>query len=240
MPTGKAITIASSIEAAVSRSVVGMRSRTKAEAGWPWWKNDLPKLPVAALPTKRASCRGSGSVRPRASRSLARSASGASGIIRATGSPLACRIANVTSVTPAHTTTSLTTRRTKKAVIDDGGDLGDSLQASAAPRRSPEPRLFPRLGVVQPEPLVGARRVLHLLRHAERVVLGEQEDRRGLFSDQPLDLRVRPLALRLIDGRPSLVDEPVQTLDAGVVLAHPAARLGVIERVEHGVGVEHR
>jgi hypothetical protein len=52
-------------------------------------------------------------------RRTARSASGASGMMRATGSPLACRIAKVTSETPATTTTSRTRRRTTNAVTGE-------------------------------------------------------------------------------------------------------------------------
>src|SRR5947199_2212835 len=223
MPTGSAMARATPIENTVSMSVVGIRSSTRAEADWPWWKNDLPKLPVTALPTKRANWTGSGSCRPSVRRRTARSASGASGMMSDTGSPLACRIANVTSETPTHTTTRRASRRTKNWVI-----------AAAQPRSAL------RLGVEEPEPLVAAGGVLDALVDGQRVVLREQVDRRRLLADQLLDLRVRPLAGRLVQRRAALVDQLVQPLDPRVVLADPAARLRVEERVEHGVGVEDR
>src|SRR2546430_12702265 len=67
-----------------------------------------------------------------------------------------------------------------------------------------------------------------------------RSDRRRLLTDQLLDLRVRPLAGRLVERRAAFVDQLVQPLDPRVVLADPAARLRVEERVEHGVGVEDR
>ena len=115
MPTGSAMAMASTIEQAVSSRVVGMRSRTRPKAGTRW-KNDVPKFPVTVLRAKRANWMGSGSCRPSVRRRTARSASGASGMMSDTGSPLACRIANVTSETPITTTTSRTSRRTTNAV----------------------------------------------------------------------------------------------------------------------------
>ena len=118
MPTGNAMTIARAIEHAVSRSVVGMRSMTSANAGVRW-KNELPKLPVTVFAKKRPNWIGSGSCRPSVRRRTARSASGASGMMRATGSPLACRIAKVTSETPTTTTISRTRRRMTNAVTTE-------------------------------------------------------------------------------------------------------------------------
>src|SRR5438552_1712602 len=223
MPTGSAMARATPIENTVSMSVVGIRSSTRAEADWPWWKNDLPKLPVTALPTKRTNWTGSGSCRPSVRRSTARSASGASGMMSDTGSPLACRIANVTSETPTHTTARRASRRTRNWVI-----------AAAQPRSAL------RLGVEEPEPLVAASGVLDALVDGQRVVLREQEDGRRLLADEVLDLRVDPLATRLIHGRAGLVDHLVEPFHARVVLADPAAWLGVEEWMQHGVGVEHR
>src|SRR5207245_10030958 len=94
------------------------------------------------------------------------------------------------------------------------------------------------LGVEEPEPLVAAGGVLDALGDRQRVVLREQVDRRRLLADQLLDLRVRPLAGHLVQRRAALVDQLVEPLDPRVVLADPAARLRVEERVEHGVGVE--
>src|SRR5436309_2069278 len=194
MPTGSAMARATPIENTVSMSVVGIRSSTRAEADWPWWKNDLPKLPVTALPTKRANWTGSGSCRPSVRRRTARSASGASGMMSDTGSPLACRIANVTSETPVITTARRTSRRTRNEDIQVRGAETASptpphgLGAGKAGARSGIRALALGLGVEEPEPLVAAGGVL----------------------------------------------------DARVVLADPAARLRVEERVEHGVGVEDR
>ena len=64
--------------------------------------------------------------------------------------------------------------------------------------------------------------------------------RRRLLPDHLLDLRVDPLALGLVHARARLVDELVEALHPRVPLADPAARLGVVERVQHGVGVEDR
>src|SRR5215475_2867505 len=50
-----------------------------------------------------------------------RSDSGASGMMRATGSPLACRIRKVTRETPTHTATSRTSRRMIREVMVLGG-----------------------------------------------------------------------------------------------------------------------
>src|SRR3989441_1267555 len=277
MPTGSAMARATPIENTVSMSVVGIRSSTRAEADWPWWKNDLPKLPVTALPTKRANWTGSGSCRPSVRRRTARSASGASGMMSDTGSPLACRIANVTSETPAITTARRTSRRTRNADIlsqrgrDGPSDTSHGLGAGKAGARTrirplalklgaetapPTPPhglgagragarsgirpLALGLGVEEPEPLVAAGGVLDALGDRQRVVLREQVDRRRLLTDQLLDLRVRPLAGRLVERRAAFVDQLVQPLDPGVVLADPAARLRVEERVEQGVGVEDR
>src|SRR5207245_10475726 len=93
-----------------------------------------------------------------------------------------------------------------------------------------------RLGREQPEPLVGTRLVRDLLRDTERVVLRPQEHRGRLFADHGLDSRVDLLAPGLVDGRAALVDELVETLDPRIVLADPAAALGVIERVQPRVG----
>src|SRR3989441_3094453 len=277
MPTGSAMARATPIENTVSMSVVGIRSSTRAEADWPWWKNDLPKLPVTALPTKRANWTGSGSCRPSVRRRTARSASGASGMMSDTGSPLACRIANVTSETPAITTARRTSRRTRNADIlsqrgrDGPSDTSHGLGAGKAGARTrirplalklgaetapPTPPhglggggagarsgirpLALGLGVEEPEPLVAAGGVLDALGDRQRVVLREQVDRRRLLTDQLLDLRVRPLAGRLVERRAAFVDQLVEPLDPRVVLADPAARLRVEERVEHGVGVEDR
>ncbi len=90
--------------------MVGMRASTIGSAG-SRWKNDWPKSPRTMLPTKRANCTGSGSLKPMDCRRTARSASGASGIMSAIGSPLTWRIANVTSDTPASTTTRRMSRR---------------------------------------------------------------------------------------------------------------------------------
>src|SRR5437773_4308868 len=308
MPTGSAMARATPIENTVSMSVVGIRSSTRAEADWPWWKNDLPKLPVTALPTKRTNWTGSGSCRPSVRRRTARSASGASGMMSDTGSPLACRIANVTSETPVITTARRTSRRTRNEDIlsqrgrDGPSDTSHGLGAGKAGARTrirplafglgaetapPTPphglgaggagartRIRPLafglgaetapptpphglgaggagarsgirplalgLGVEEPEPLVAAGGVLDALGDRQRVVLREQVDRRRLLADQLLDLRVRPLAGRLVQRRAALVDQLVQPLDPRVVLADPAARLRVEERVEHGVGVEDR
>src|SRR5256714_7141370 len=184
---------ASVIDSAVSSSVVGMRSITNPKAGT-GWKKEAPKSPVSARPTKRANCTASGSCRPSACRSAARSASGASGMISATGSPLACRMANVTSVTPITTTSRRISRRTTNAVTSQASALGP--------------------GVEEPEPLVAARGVLHALGDRQRVVLREQEDRRRLLADHPLDLRVRPLARVAVERRAALVDELVEPFDA--------------------------
>src|SRR3989442_404350 len=277
MPTGSAMARATPIENTVSMSVVGIRSSTRAEADWPWWKNDLPKLPVTALPTKRANWTGSGSCRPSVRRRTARSASGASGMMSDTGSPLACRIANVTSETPVITTARRTSRRTRNADIlsqrgrDGPSDTSHGLGAGKAGARTrirplavklgaetapPTPPhglggggagarsgirpLALGLGVEEPDQLVAARGVLDALGDRERVVLREQVERRRLLTDQLLDLRVRPLAGRLVERRAAFVDQLVQPLDPRVVLADPAARLRVEERVEHGVGVEDR
>src|SRR6266581_1934574 len=277
MPTGSAMARATPIENTVSMSVVGIRSSTRAEADWPWWKNDLPKLPVTALPTKRTNWTGSGSCRPSVRRRTARSASGASGMMSDTGSPLACRIANVTSETPVITTARRTSRRTRNEDIssqrgrDGPSDTSHGLGAGKAGARTrirplalglgaetapPTPphglgaggagarsgirSLALGLGVEEPEPLVAAGGVLDALGDRQRVVLREQVDRRRLLADQLLDLRVRPLAGRLVQRRAALVDQLVQPLDPRVVLADPAARLRVEERVEHGVGVEDR
>ena len=62
MPTGTAMAMARAIEQAVSSRVVGMRSMTSPKAGVRW-KNELPKLPVAAFPKKRANWTGSGCCR---------------------------------------------------------------------------------------------------------------------------------------------------------------------------------
>src|SRR5881296_1135939 len=223
MPTGSAMARATPIENTVSMSVVGIRSSTRAEADWPWWKNDLPKLPVTALPTKRANWTGSGSCRPSVRRRTARSASGASGMMSDTGSPLACRIANVTSETPVITTARRTSRRTRNEDIQVRGAETASptpphgLGAGGAGARSGIRALALGLGVEEPEPLVAAGGVLDALGDRQRVVLREQVDRRRLLADQL-----------------------VQPLDPRVVLADPAARLRVEERVEHGVGVEDR
>src|SRR3989441_1022269 len=222
MPTGSATARARPIESTVSRSVVGIRSMTSRKAG-ARWKKELPKSPVSARPKNRPNCTGRGSCKPRACRSTARSASGASGMMSDTGSPLACRIANVTSETPTHTTARRASRRTRNWVI-----------AAAQPRSAL------RLGVEEPEPLVAAGGVLDALVDGQRVVLREQEDGRRLLADEVLDLRVDPLAARLIHRRARLVDELVESFHARVVLADPAARLGVEQRVEHGVGIEHR
>src|SRR5262249_13309567 len=157
-----------------------------------------------------------GSLNPIDCRSTARSASGASGIIRAIGSPLTWRMENVTSDTPTITTTRRASRRIRIAVMRGRG-VG---------RR---PDLFLRLGVVEREPLDAPRRVLDLLRHAERIVLGEQEERWCLLADQPLDPAVRRLALGLVERRAPLVDERVQPFDADVPLADPTSGLRVIE-----------
>src|SRR5437870_6283577 len=246
MPTGSAMARATPIENTVSMSVVGIRSSTRAEADWPWWKNDLPKLPVTALPTKRTNWTGSGSCRPSVRRRTARSASGASGMMSDTGSPLACRIANVTSETPVITTARRTSRRTRNEDIQVRGAETASptpphgLGAGKAGARSGIRALALGLGVEEPEPLVAAGGVLDALGDRQRVVLREQVDRRRLLADQLLDLRVRPLAGRLVQRRAALVDQLVEPLDPRVVLADPAARLRVEERVEHGVGVEDR
>src|SRR6266704_5774298 len=246
MPTGSAMARATPIENTVSMSVVGIRSSTRAEADWPWWKNDLPKLPVTALPTKRTNWTGSGSCRPSVRRRTARSASGASGMMSDTGSPLACRIANVTSETPVITTARRTSRRTRNEDIQVRGaetappTPPHGLGAGGAGARSGIRSLALGLGVEEPEPLVAAGGVLDALGDRQRVVLREQVDRRRLLADQLLDLRVRPLAGRLVQRRAALVDHLVQPLDPRVVLADPAARLRVEERVEHGVGVEDR
>src|SRR6266540_818552 len=238
MPTGSATATASATARHVNASVVGMRSMTSPNAG-SRWKNDLPKSPRTASVRKRTNCVGSGSVSPSASRSLTRSPSGASGMISVTGSPLAWRIANVTRETPMHTTTNRRRRRIKKTVMELAGS-----RAHARPLERPSGRARPssalRLGREEPEPLVGPRLVGDLLRDAERVVLRVQEDRGRLFADDPLDLHVGPLTLGLVDARTGLVDELVETLDARVVLADPAAGLGVIERVQHRVGVKDR
>src|SRR6266850_1915830 len=210
MPTGSAMSRASPMASTVRISVVGMRSMTRPKAG-ARWKNELPKLPVTARPKKRPNCTSSGSCRPSACRSTARSDSGASGIMRATGSPLACRMANVTSETPTHTTTSRTIRRTTNLVTT----------RPLTPRGSAL-----RLGVEEPEPLVAAGRVLDALVDGQRVVLREQVDGRRLLADQVLDLRVDAPAPRLVHHRPRLVDHLVEPFHARVVLADPAAGLG--------------
>ena len=94
---------------------MGIRSRTSGIAG-ARWKNELPKSARAVLPRNFTNCAARDSLKPIASRSRARSDSGASGIMRATGSPLTWRIANVTSDTPASTTTSRMIRRMTSAV----------------------------------------------------------------------------------------------------------------------------
>src|SRR6266571_7724510 len=231
MPTGTATASASATARQVNASVVGRRSVTRPNAGTRW-KNDWPKSPRAALATKRTSCRASESVSPSASRSLTRSASGASGMIRATGSPLAWRIENVTMETPIQTTTKRRRRRIRNADTAPPPDLASVL----------------RLGREEPEPLVGPCLVRDLLRDAERVVLRIQEDRRRLFPDHPLDLRVDPLALRLIEARAGLVDELVEPLDARVLLAEPRHHLlehrllvdGVVRGLARGLLVERR
>src|SRR2546427_6019296 len=142
MPTGSAMARATPIENTVSMSVVGIRSSTRAEADWPWWKNDLPKWPVTALPTKRGNWTGSGSWSPSVRRRTARSASGASGMMSDTGSPLACRIANVTSEPPVITTARRTSRRTRNADIlsqrgrDGPSDTSHGLGAGKAGART--------------------------------------------------------------------------------------------------------
>src|SRR5262245_27082037 len=209
----------------VRSRVVGIRSSTSGRAG-ARWKNDLPKSPRATLPTKRTNCTPSESLNPIASRSATRSASGASGIMSATGSPLAWRMANVTRDTPARTTARRTTRRAMRV-------------STAPPYRLPgTPALFLGLGVEQPQPLVPAGRVLHPLGDAEGVVLRPQVDVRCLLADELLDLRVGALPLGLIDRRAPLVDEAIEALHARVPLADPASGLRVIERMEDGVGVE--
>src|SRR5207244_5633989 len=55
-----------------------------------------------------------------------------------------------------------------------------------------------------------------------------------------LYLRVDPIPLSLVYARTALVDELGEALDPCIVLADPAAGLGVIERMQHGVGVEDR
>ena len=152
---GSATASDSAIASTVSRSVVGMRSSTSGSAG-ARWKKDWPKSPRAVLARKRANCTGRGSLKPMAWRRAARSASGASGIMRATGSPLTWRMANVTS-DHAH------------EHHDEADDPADEQGQHRAPSPGPAPpaRATSRgLGVEEPEPLVPARRVLHLLRDA--------------------------------------------------------------------------
>src|SRR5690348_13291623 len=187
MPIGIASARDTPIANTVSSRVVGMRSRTRGSAG-SRWKKDWPKSPRTMLPTKRANCFASGSLNPIASRRAARSASGASGIMRAMGSPLTWRIANVTSDTPASTITRRPRRRATR--LSTGTPSPDQGRGLPLPGR--------RLGVEEPEPLVGPGRVLHLLRDAEGVVLRPQEDARRLVADHVLDLAVEALPLGLV------------------------------------------
>src|SRR2546428_9550365 len=218
MPTGSATARARPIESTVSRSVVGIRSMTSRKAG-ARWKKELPKSPVSARPKNRPNCTGRGSCKPRACRSTARSASGASGMMSDTGSPLACRIANVTSETPVITTAGRRSRRTRNADIvsqrgrDGPSDTSHGLGAGKAGARSGIRPLALGLGVEEPEPLVAAGGVLDALGDRQRVVLREQVDRRRLLTDQLLDLRVRPLAGRLVERRAAFVDPLGQPLD---------------------------
>src|SRR5256712_13785343 len=97
---------------------------------------------MTALPTKRANWTGNGSCRPSVRRRTARSAWGASGMMSDTGSPLACRIANVTSETPVITTARRTSRRTRNADIlsqrgrDGPSDTSHGLGAGKAGART--------------------------------------------------------------------------------------------------------
>jgi hypothetical protein len=141
MPTGRATTTASAIDSRVSVNVVGIRSMTRPNAGVRW-KKELPKSPRTARPTKRANCTGSGSCRPSAARSTARSASGASGMMSETGSPLACRIAKVTSETPTATTARRTSRRTRNADNRYRLGLASKSQSHSSPRAAYWTRLL--------------------------------------------------------------------------------------------------
>src|SRR2546430_3375161 len=66
-----------------------------------------------------------------------------------------------------------------------------------------------------------------------------RSDRRRLLTDQLLDLRVRPLAGRLVERRAAFVDQLVQPLDPRVVLADPAARLRVEDRKSTRLNSSH-
>ncbi len=194
-----------------------MRARTSGSAG-SRWKKDCPKSPRTILPTKRTNCTGRGSLKPMDSRSTARSDSGASGIMSATGSPLTWRIANVTRDTP--------TQHHHEA--DDPANEQGQHGAPARGRRRPANRAAGFASKSQSHSS-GRAAYCDLLRDAEGVVLGPQEDAGRLLADHLLDLRVDALALGLVHARARLVDELVQPLHARVPLAVPAARLGVVE-----------
>src|SRR2546428_7024098 len=206
MPTGSAMARATPIENTVSMSVVGIRASTRAEADWPWWKNDLPKWPVTALPTKRATWTGNGSCRPSVRRRTARSASGASGMMSDTGSPLACRIANVTSETPVITTARRTSRRTRNDDIlsqrgrDGPSDTSHGLGAGKAGARAGIRPLALKLGAETAPPTPPT----------------------ALAPAKPaLEIRIRPLALKL--GAETAPPTPPRGLGAG----GPGARSGI-------------
>ena len=143
-------------------------------------------------------------------------------MMRATGSPLACRIAKVTSETPDHHhERSRTSRRTTNAVTGAAAaryffGLASKSQSHSSPRAA----------------------YSTFLRDGQGVVLSEQEDarapRRGSSAGSA---RRSACAAPGRRGAP-LVDQLVEAFDARVVLADPAPGLGVVERVQHGVGVE--
>src|SRR2546426_12064262 len=229
MPTGSAMARATPIENTVSMSVVGIRSSTRAEADWPWWKNDLPKLPVTALPTKRTNWTGSGSCRPSVRRRTARSASGASGMMSDTGSPLACRIANVTSETPVITTARRTSRRTRNEDIlsqrgrDGPSDTSHGLGAGKAGARTRIRPLALKLGAETAPPTpphglgaggAGARTRIRPLALKLGAETAPPTPPHGLGAGKAgARTRIRPLALKL--GAETAPPTPPHGLGAG-------------------------
>jgi hypothetical protein len=103
----------------------------------------------------------------------------------------------------------------------------------AGPPIARVPPLTPSLllgpGVEEPEPLVAAGLVLHLLRDAERVVLVEEVDVRRLLLEDPLDLRV------VLRRAGSTLDRPWSINPSGPPRACTTCRstagLGVMERM---------
>src|SRR6266581_1326042 len=212
MPSGTPMTIATTIAAAVSSRVLGVRERSSCATEF-WVRYDVPRLPCSSWPTKSAYCRQSGCSSPSCRRRFASCAGVASvpNKMILAGSPGTRWMSrNATIVIPITTGTAAASRRRMYASTSGHGS--------------------------RMEHEVAVQRRVHSLdrrRHRERAVDVPHRQVHRVLHELHAHLFVEGVALGVIGGEVGLRDHRV---DVRVVVVRPVEagldRIGIHPDVE--------